>query len=143
MLLSNIPVNGLADGNKEGRMKKVVLGNAKQANESPQRGWIVGHMQEGLGHTNSFEVKVWHYDEPFEYGQKVFGGTELIIIYGGVLKFEFKDGSKFELIMKGESHDYCVIPPGVKKRVIVVEAPAFGDTIRWPSTPNLNQVIQI
>lgn len=122
---------------------EVITGNSQQINLSSTKGWAVGHMQNGLAHSVELEIKLWHYDQPFDYGQKLFAGTEFITIYGGVLKFELElpDGEKSELVLKGDKHEFVILPPGTKKRVIVVEAPAFGDTIRWPSAPNVSQVV--
>ena len=124
--------------------KHIVVGNAKQANQSSKKGWIAGHMHTGLAQTSFVEVKQWHYDEPFDYGQKIFQGTELITIYEGVLRFEleFPDGQKSEVVLNGETHDYVILPPDTKKRVIVEQVPAYGDTVRWPSSPNMSQVVR-
>ena len=125
-------------------MRKYIFGNAKQANESVKKGWIAGHMHSGVAQTSFVEVKQWHYDVPFDYGQRIFQGTELITIYGGALRFEleFSDGQKSEVFLNGETHDYIILPPDTKKRVIVEQAPAYGDTVRWPSAPSMSQAIR-
>ena len=121
-----------------------IIGSAKSAGESKTKGWVVGHMHEGLAGTSELEVKLWHYDGPFDYGRKTFQGTELITIYGGILKVELDlpSGEKKEVFLRGSNHEYLILPPGTTKRVIVLEAPAFGDCIRWPSAPGASQVVE-
>ncbi|MEK7536904.1 MAG: hypothetical protein AAB584_00450 [Patescibacteria group bacterium] len=122
---------------------EIITGNAQQINSSCTNGWAVGHMQEGLAHSADLEIKLWHYDKPFDYDQKTFAGVEFITIYGGVLRFELElpNGEKLEITLRGDRHEFIILPPGTKKRVIVKEVPAFGDTIRWPSHPDASQVI--
>ena len=129
-------------------MIPIVRGSSQEANVSSlMKGWVVGHMHEGLTHTREFEIKHWHYDRPFEYGKKRFDGTEFIVIYGGILRFEtewkVEHGTETAIhILKGNHKEYIIFPPGITKTVIVVEAPAFGVTVRWPSAPGVNQVVQ-
>lgn len=121
----------------------VVLGNSDSINGSATKGWAVGHMQDGLTKSSDFEIKIWDYPEPFDYGKKSFAGTEFISISAGALKFELEqDGKTKTVILRASSRDYIVIPPNVVKQVIVYEAPAFGVTVRWPSVPGVNRVLQ-
>ena len=123
----------------------IVTGNAAQALGSKTGGWVVGYFAEQkLTHSPHFEIKIWHYDSQPDYGQKVFRGTEFIIVEGGVLTLELESDNgdddsivqKFEL--KGSARQYIIIPPNCKKRVWVTEAPTYGITVRWPSTPGMN-----
>lgn len=129
-----------------------VRGNSKDANASDfMKGWVAGHMHTKEGGTPltgslEFEIKLWHYPGPIDYGKKSFGGTEFVVIYGGVLRFELEqemDGKieKEVVVIHGEHHEYVIFPSGIKKTVVVVEAPAFGVTVRWPSKPGVNKVL--
>lgn len=129
-------------------IQEIVRGNSKEANLSElMKGWIVGHMHDGLVGTTEFEIKLWHYDEPFDYGKKSFGGTEFIVIYGGVLLFKIAQNVNEKLrtkniTLQGNNHEYIIFPPDIVKTVIIEEAPAFGVTVRWPSGPDVNKVLQ-
>ncbi len=115
-----------------------------KAVNSSDRGWIAGHMipKTGLASTPAFEIKAWNYSEAINYGKKTFGGTEFIIIYGGRLRLILSVGKEFEFLeLNGWEHEYIIIAPNVVKEVVVVESPAFGVTVRWPSAPGLNQVV--
>lgn len=124
--------------------QEIVLGNAVEAAASQTNGWVVGHfIPEGLGHTNDFEIKIWHYDSQPNYPPKILGGTEFIIVEKGtlVLELEIPDGQggfiPRRIELKSSIRDYIIIPPGCKKRVVVAEAPSLGITVRWPSAPGI------
>ncbi len=122
----------------------IIRGNAYEANaSSSMRGWAVEYMHEGLAGSTKLEIKVWRYDEPFDYGRKSFGGTEFIVIYGGKLRFELEteEGGQTSLTLDSKGNEYIILPPGHTKKVIVEEAPAFGVTVRWPSGPGVNKVM--
>ena len=111
-------------------------------------GWVVGHMHNGLRHSPHFEIKQWRYDGPIDYGKKMFGGEgEYVIIFGGILRFDMEreiDGklqTLQSLFLNGALREYVILPPGITKTVVVAEAPAYGVTVRWPSRPELNQVV--
>ncbi len=107
-------------------------------------GWVAGHMipERCLTGTSALEIKLWNYPEAINYGKKAFGGTEFVVIYGGKIRFWLgKDGQREFVDLDGEKHEYIAIAPGVIKEVEVLEFPAFGVTIRWPSAPGINQVI--
>src|SRR6266853_6233108 len=112
----------------------IIHGTSKEANESHvMKGWVVGHMYEGLMGTPEFEIKTWQYDGPIDYGKKRFGGTEFIIIYGGVLRFEIEQDTRGGIqrdavVIRGDDKEYVIFPPGIEKTVVVVESPAFGVT---------------
>ena len=124
-------------------IKDIIRGTTKEANNSSfMKGWVVGHMHEGIVGTPEFEVKLWHYSGPIDYGVKTFGGTELIVVYGGRQKFIIEDeiGEKATITLcEGE---YLVFPPGIKKEVVVETWPAFGVCVRWPSGPGVNKVLK-
>ena len=129
-------------------IQQLIVGNAAEAAASKTKGWVTGHfIPEGLGHTGDFEIKLWHYDAQPDYGIKVFGGTEFIIVEKGVLtlKLEVPDGDGTfiprTIELRGLTQDYVILPPGCKKEVIVAEAPSWGVTVRWPSVPGTNKVI--
>jgi len=85
---------------------------------------------------------MWDYSKPFDYGKKSFSGTEFICISGGSLRLELEHAGEIQtVILKARTLDYVVIPPGVVKRVIVHEAPAYGVTVRWPSFNAVNKVL--
>ncbi|KKU68853.1 MAG: hypothetical protein UX89_C0001G0044 [Parcubacteria group bacterium GW2011_GWA2_47_16] len=130
-------------------LQQLVIGNALKANASSTKGWVAGHfMPEGLGQTGDFEIKLWRYDEQPDYGQKTFGGTEFIIVERGALKLELEvpnasgsfDSCMVEL--KGSTRDYVILPPGCIKGVVVLEAPSYGVTVRWPSVSGSNVVVK-
>ena len=122
---------------------EVKTGRVGESVVSATHGWVVGHMQSGLGQTTAVEVKLWRYDSQPDYPRKAFHGTEFIVIYGGVLRISLeKDGECQDIILRGENQDYVVLGPGITKQVFVFKAPAFGVTVRWPSDPNLNQVFK-
>jgi hypothetical protein len=117
-------------------------GIEQSANDSNTNGWIVGHMQAGLGKTSSCEVKLWRYDATLDYPKKTFSGPELIVVYGGVIRLELeKDGLVDYVVISGDDHGYVLIEPDTIKKVVVVQAPAFGVTVRWPSVPGASKVI--
>lgn len=134
-------------------MIEIVRGDSRKANTSDfMRGWVAGHMHTKEGGTlltgsHEFEIKLWHYDGPINYGKKSFGGTEFIVIYGGTLRFELDQkvvdfGMETKIVtLLGLNHEYITFPPGITKEVVVVEAPAFGVTVRWPSGPGVNKVL--
>lgn len=130
-------------------LQQLVIGNAADANASATKGWVVGHfMPEGLGQTGDFEIKIWHYNEPLNYGQKVFDGTEFFIVEAGSLRAELDipDGSggfsHREVKLNGATRDYIIIPPNCIKRVVATKTPSYGVTVRWPSAPGNNVVIR-
>ena len=120
----------------------IIHGTMSEINESDFRGWVVGHMHDGIANTNDLEIKLWHYAENPSYPTKKFSGTEVVIIFEGIIVFHFeKDGviSTEELV--GANREYIIIEPEVTKRVVVKDAPASGVAVRWPSGPGVNQVI--
>lgn len=126
----------------------VIVGNAVQAIASSTKGWVVGHfMPPGIAWSCDFEIKIWHYDNQPDYGQKLFGGTEFIIVEAGTLKLELEipDGRggfiHNSVDLKGSARDWVIIPSNCKKRVFVTEAPSYGITVRWPSVPGMNVVV--
>jgi len=130
-------------------LQQLVIGNAVKANASSTKGWVTGHfMPEGLGQTGGFEIKLWHYDSQPDYGQKAFAGTEFIIVERGVLKLELEvpnasgsfDSCTVEL--HDSNRDYVIVPPNCRKRVIILESPSYGVTVRWPSAPGTNVAIK-
>lgn len=122
---------------------QVIHGTAAEANESKTNGWVVGHfMPPGLVQSDEFEIKLWHYDGNSDYPMKEFGGTEFIIIYGGVLRiYILTNGMSRNVYLRGDGHEYVVLPPGTTKQVFVMKAPAFGVTVRWPSGPGVSKVL--
>jgi hypothetical protein len=127
----------------------IIRGNSQKANlDRFMKGWVVGHMHgDEVNGTPEIEVKLWHYEGPIDYGKKQFGGTELVVVYGGRLTFNTEtvvDGKvtaeTFTVGSKDE-HEYIIFPPGTTKEVVVENAPAFGVTVRWPSGPGVNQVL--
>ncbi len=124
-------------------MRIAVRGTAAEANASLQKGWVVGHfMPPGVSQSDDFEVKLWHYDENPDYPFKEFDGTELIIIYGGMLEIEIEESEVFtQVVLDGTDHEYVILAPGTKKQVRVLQAPAFGVTVRWPSSDGRNKVL--
>ena len=128
--------------------QKIVIGNAAEVAASSTKGWVTGHfMPEGLGQTGDFEIKFWRYDEQPDYGLKIFAGTEFVIVEKGVLtlKLEVPDGDGTfmprTIELRGLTRDYVILPPGCRKEVIVTEAPSWGVTVRWPSSPGTNKVL--
>lgn len=122
--------------------ESVIRGSAATASE--RDGWVVGHfMPEGLANRTDFEVKLWQYDTSLEYPPKSFGGTELIIVYGGVLRIWTicTDGSRELYVLDGKKRDYVILPPNVAKTVSVVTGPAFGVTVRSPSGEGINKIL--
>ena len=126
---------------------QIIRGNARNANASQSKGWVVGHfISKGLCSSGGLEIKIWHYDGPIEYGVKTFKGTEFFIVERGALRVELDipdgDGSftSTQVVLKGNTRDYIVIPPNCKKRIVVLDAPSFGVTVRWPSAPGINQL---
>ncbi|HEY4510222.1 MAG TPA: hypothetical protein VJJ73_00100 [Candidatus Paceibacterota bacterium] len=120
----------------------LVTGNTETITKT-HRGWTVGHMHTGLAGTTAFEVKQWRYDDPIDYGWKKFLGTEYIVIYQGVLEIQLVlDGDKETVTLRGSCQDYVIFSPGVTKKVVVLETPAFGVTVRWPSSLGLNEVVK-
>ena len=120
----------------------VIRGKASQTHAT--NGWIIGHfMPEGLSHRTDFEVKLWDYTKDLVYPPKVFGGTELIVVYGGTLHIAatFPDGSDTVYVLDGNEHDYLILPPNVTKRVSVLTERVFGVTVRWPSGEGINKVL--
>jgi len=123
----------------------VIRGTAAEANASQTDGWVVGHfMPPGLGQRKDVEVKLWHYDVQPHYPVKVFGGTEFIVIYRGQIRIDIvlPDGKEESCVLNGDRQDFVIFPPGTKKKVTTEAVPAFGVTVRWPSAPELNQVIE-
>ena len=130
-------------------LQEIVIGNAAEALASSASGWVIGHfMKEAITHNEEFEIKIWHYDSQPDYGKKEFKGTEFIIVEKGGLRLELEipDGqgvfSSRHVELKASTRDYIVIPPNCRKRVVVTEAPAYGITVRWPSGPGVNVVIE-
>jgi len=123
---------------------RLLCGNAVEANASKTKGWVVGHMHDGLGKYEGAEVKLWRYEGPIDYGMKIFSGTEFIVIYGGELSIavRHRDESR-EIVLRAEMQDYVILPPGTVKSVKVIRAPAFGVTVRWPSAPDRNKVLPV
>lgn len=124
----------------------IIRGNNREANSADTKGWVAGHMSQGLAKTVDFEIKMWQYDKPFDYGRKVFKGTEFISIYGGTIQLELEKGNdgsieRAVVLLKGSQKEYVIIPAGITKRVVVIDAPAFGDTVRWPSDPENNSLV--
>ena len=130
---------------------QIVAGDAASAKASKNRGWIVGHfMPDGtLAHNTEMEIKLWHYDEDPNYGLKVFTGTEFIVVEKGTLLIELEIPSviagelphKHGITLRGASREWAIIPPNCTKRAIVIQAPAWGVTVRWPSAPGVNKVL--
>lgn len=118
----------------ERSMSEIVRGTAAVANASERRGWVMGPFFDTLTETAPFEVKLWHYDEQPNYLWKKYGGKELIVIYGGVLIIDIREDigiSKDTITLVGLKHDYVILPPAITKMVTVVQAPAFGVTVRY------------
>lgn len=123
-------------------IRGMILGTSDSVNQSSTKGWAAGHMQTGIAESSDFEIKLWDYPQPFEYGKKLFVGTEFITVSGGALRLELElDGETESVILKGATRDYVIIPPGVTKKVIVHEAPAWGVTVRWPSGNGVNRTL--
>ena len=122
----------------------LVRGNILTTNKSSFHGWIVGHMHSGLGHTTDVEVKLWLYPAQPEYPKKIFGGTEVIVIFGGIIVLHLEKSGLCETVeLKGASGDYIILGPNIVKYVEVKEAPAHGVCIRWPSTPFTSQIASL
>ncbi len=119
-------------------ISNLIKGTESSANAAKTRGWIAGYfMDPGPNLTNNLEVKLWRYDESFNYGKKKFQGTELIVIYGGKIRLELENdlGDRETLSLSGDSKEYVILPAGLTKEVVVEVAPAYGTTVRWPSAP--------
>ena len=113
--------------------KEIVLGTSAQANASVRNGWVIGPFmpENSLAHMQGVEVKHWHYDDQPDYPPKTFNGKEYIAIFGGELKMDVViDGVSTEVRLVGSKHQYVILPPH-SKQVFVVQAPAFGITVRW------------
>lgn len=120
-----------------------VLGNMNGANKTDAHGWIVGHMAKGIANTDDVEIKLWRYDTNPEYPKKKFLGTECIVVFSGVITlFLEKDGDELTIDLIGVNRDYVILEPGTIKKVVVKKFPAFGVTVRWPSAPNLNEMVE-
>lgn len=126
----------------------IITGNAAKVATSSTNGWVVGHFMKGLAHSKDLEIKFWHYTGQPNYPQKIFGGTEFIIVEAGILKLEVEtpDGrGGFEPLrqveLNGSTGDYVILPPGCRKRVLVISAPTHGITVRWPSSVGRNTVV--
>jgi len=130
-------------------LQEIVTGNAAQVVTSSTNGWVVGYfMPPGIAQSSNFEIKIWHYDEQPDYGQKTFHGTEFIIVEGGTLVFllDVPDGHGNFILdqaveLQGSAREWVILPPGCKKQVRVLKAPAYGITVRWPSAPGMNAVV--
>lgn len=127
----------------------VILGSSAKSSASSQKGWVVGHfMSEGVAQTADFEIKIWHYSEPPDYGQKLFTGSEFIIVERGYLRLELEvpDGHgsycSEQVELSGEFRGWVILPPNCKKRVMVTQVPSFGITVRWPSAPGTNVAVE-
>jgi hypothetical protein len=114
-----------------------VQGTAATANASPTRGWIAGHFAIGIAQTTELEIKLWHYDRSPTYPQKAFAGVECIIVEHGVLQLDavLANGTSDTFVLDGAVRSYVILPAGTLKTVKVLEVPAFGVTVRWPSSP--------
>lgn len=123
-------------------MIAIERGTVKEINQSNLRGWPVGHMCDGLGKTLEFEIKLWEYDHTLNYPKKIFGGTEFIVVYGGAIRLDLeRDGDKQTEVI--HSKEYIILGPNLVKLVSVVESPAYGVTVRWPSQPEFNKIVGI
>jgi len=119
---------------------EVICGTVQGVNDSPyDRGWAVGHMHEGLRGTTDLEVKLWDYKDPIDYPKKNFGGTELIVVYGGAIRLllEKDDQARTVVVPTGS---WVLLEPNITRVVEIVEIPAYGITVRWPSGASLNRV---
>ena len=119
--------------------------HTEMAKSIPTRGWLIGHMipEGGKGRTNDVEVKFWNFETPFPYGKKNLTGTECDIIFEGALRFTFeKEGRRETVEIDGDKKEYIIIEPNLVKSVELMKAPARGVTVRWPSLPGGNQVIE-
>ena len=121
---------------------KYQFGNIREANATDFHGWIVGHMAPGIAKTGAVEVKLWYYDNGLAYPKKKFLGTECIVIFGGQIAIDLeKDGQKSTVSLIGSHGDYLILGPSITKHVKVIDAPAFGVTVRWPSEADINKVV--
>lgn len=117
-------------------------GTAAGANASLTQGWVVGHFGEGLGKSDDVEIKLWRYDANPDYGLKRFDGTEFIYIQSGRLRIETViNGTPGMEELDSAKEEYIILPPGTVKRVIALQVPAFGVTVRWPSKPAGNKIL--
>lgn len=111
--------------------------------------WVIGHF---LGQKNEYnplltttacELKRWRYNGRINYSPAIFGGEcEFITVEGGMIALTLRERNKnaptTKMIGRGE---YCAIGSNIEKIVHVVEAPAWGLTLRWPSYRNIQMRI--
>lgn len=123
----------------------LIRGTAGSVNaDAFARGWAVGHMHPpGIAHAETHEIKLWHYPRPIHYGKKMFGGTEFIVCYGGIIRLHLHKEDEHGIVeLDGSCCDWVIIGPGYEKVTEVVKGPAFGVCVRWPSGPGVNQVLE-
>jgi hypothetical protein len=124
---------------RESNMDECLLGNPNE-----RGGWVVGHFKSpGLAQTSHVEIKMWRYEGPINYGEKKFAGTEWFSVEGGALRVIVKVGDEvrtYDLYSKERGN--ILLPPGTVKTVEVLQFPAWGVTVRWPSAPENNQIVR-
>ena len=105
--------------------------------------WVVGYFmrddegKESILTTSVCELKRWRYEGPIDYPPKIFEGeNEFITVDGGAISITLKDPDsdllKTEALKTGS---YLMISGRAEKVVTVLEAPAWGLCLRWPSRP--------